>query len=101
MLGGALAWAATDGNGALVQAGASLFQDRGCAHCHGANGEGTAKGPSLQGLAKDKFWTDAKLNDQIVNGGQKMPPFGDSLSDAEAMQLIAYLRAETKPEKGL
>jgi len=79
---------------AAEQAGALLFRDKGCVHCHGAGGTGGKKGPDLTGLRKDNIWTPAKITGQILNGGQKMPSFGDSLTDAEVAQLIAYLRAK-------
>jgi mono/diheme cytochrome c family protein len=79
------------------QAGASLFQDKGCAHCHGPGGSGGKKGPDLANLRKDKVWTPAKITHQILNGGQKMPAFSDSLTDAEIAQLVAYLRARRRP----
>ena len=82
---------------AAQRAGAVLFRDKGCAHCHGEGGIGGKKGPVLAGLPKDKLWTPAKITDQILNGGQKMPPFGESVTDAEAAQLVAYLRARHKP----
>jgi mono/diheme cytochrome c family protein len=79
------------------KAGAVLFRDKGCAHCHGVAGEGSKKAPSLIGIGKDKAWSPARITSQILNGGQKMPPFGDSVTDAEAAQLVAYLRAKHKP----
>jgi mono/diheme cytochrome c family protein len=79
------------------QAGAALFQDKGCAHCHGPGGSGGKKGPDLAKLRKDKLWTPAKITHQILNGGQKMPAFSDSLTDAEIAQLVAYLRAKHRP----
>jgi mono/diheme cytochrome c family protein len=82
---------------AAEQAGAVLFRDKGCAHCHGAGGTGGKKGPDLTGLRKDKLWTPAKITGQILNGGQKMPSFGDSVADDEVAQLIAYLRAKHRP----
>jgi mono/diheme cytochrome c family protein len=78
-------------------AGALLFRDKGCAHCHGDGGIGTKKAPSLIALRKNKLWTPAKITDQILNGGQKMPPFADSVTDQEAAQLVAYLRARHRP----
>lgn len=80
-----------------AKAGAVLFRDKGCAYCHGAGGVGTKKAPDLTGLPKDKSWTNDKISNQILNGGQKMPPFRDSVSDDEVVQLIAYLRAKNKP----
>jgi mono/diheme cytochrome c family protein len=49
-------------------------------------------------LRKNTLWTPAKITDQILNGGQKMPPFGDSLTDEEIAQLIDYLRAKHRPD---
>jgi cytochrome c553 len=83
---------------AAERAGAILFRDKGCVHCHGADGKGTKKGPDLTGLPKDKLWTPAKITSQILDGGQKMPPFSDSVTDEEAAQLVAYLRSTNKPE---
>lgn len=79
------------------QAGALLFRDKGCTYCHGVGGTGGKKGPELTDLRKDKLWTPAKITDQILNGGQKMPPFRESLSDEEAAQLVAWLRAKHRP----
>ena len=82
---------------AAEQAGAVLFHDKDCAHCHGVGGVGGKKGPELTGLRKDKNWPPAKIANQILNGGQKMPPFRDSLTDQEADQLVAWLRAKHRP----
>ena len=78
-------------------AGAVLFRDKGCAHCHGPHGEGTRKAPTLVNIRKNKVWTPAKITEQIMNGGQKMPPFSDSLSDAETAQIVVFLRAKHWP----
>jgi mono/diheme cytochrome c family protein len=80
------------------KAGAVLFRDKGCTYCHGVGGIGTKKAPSLTGLPKDKTWTPEKITNQILNGGQKMPPFRDSVTDEDVSDLIAYLRARNKPE---
>ncbi len=77
--------------------GAVLFRDKGCTYCHGPAGEGAKKGPSLTDVWKDKTLTDEKISKQILNGGQKMPPFADSVSDDEVKDLIAWLRAKNKP----
>jgi mono/diheme cytochrome c family protein len=79
------------------RAGAVLFRDKGCTYCHGVGGVGTKKAPALTGLPKDKTWTPDKLTNQILNGGQKMPPFRDSVTDEDVSDLIAYLRAKNKP----
>ncbi|WP_348261462.1 cytochrome c [Telmatobacter sp. DSM 110680] len=79
------------------KAGAVLFRDKGCTYCHGVGGVGTKKAPALIDLPKETTWTADKLTDQILNGGQKMPPFRDSVTDEEVSDLIAYLRAKNKP----
>src|SRR5579863_3646163 len=79
------------------EAGAVLFRDKGCAYCHGVGGIGGKKAPSLADLRTDKAWPPTKITTQILNGGQKMPPFGDSLTDEQIAQLVAYLRAKTRP----
>jgi mono/diheme cytochrome c family protein len=78
-------------------AGALLFQQQDCAHCHGPEGIGGKKAPPLTNLHNNKIWTPEKITHQIMNGGLKMPPFGDSLTDAQVGQLVAYLRAKHKP----
>lgn len=78
-------------------AGAALYRDKGCAHCHGAHGEGTLKAPALVDIRKNKLWTPDKITQQILNGGQKMPPFGDSLSDPEVAQIVSFLRTKNWP----
>jgi mono/diheme cytochrome c family protein len=80
-----------------AQAGAVLFRDKGCAFCHGAGGVGTIKAPPLVDIRKDKAWPPEKMTDHILNGGQKMPPFRESLDDDEIAQLVAYLRAKNRP----
>jgi mono/diheme cytochrome c family protein len=80
------------------EAGAVLFRDKGCPYCHGVGGIGTKKAPSLIDLRKDKAWPPEKITNQILNGGQKMPPFRESLSDEEIAQLVSYLRAKHRPE---
>jgi len=80
-----------------AKAGAVLYRDKGCATCHGEAGIGTTKGPSLTGIRDDKAWPPEKMTDQILNGGKKMPPFRDALSDEEIARLVAYLRAKDKP----
>jgi mono/diheme cytochrome c family protein len=82
---------------AAEQAGAVLFRDKGCAYCHGAGGTGGKKGPDLSLIRTDKLWPPDKITNQILNGGQKMPPFSDSLSDEQIAQLVSYLRAKQRP----
>jgi mono/diheme cytochrome c family protein len=81
---------------AAEQAGAVLFHVN-CARCHGADLEGTKKGPALAAIHTKKRWTEAKITHQILNGEGKMPPFRDSLQADQIQQLVAYLRAENRP----
>jgi mono/diheme cytochrome c family protein len=80
-----------------AEAGALLFRDKGCTFCHGVGGIGTKKGPALTELPTDKTWTPEKIADRILNGGQKMPPFRDSVTDDEVRNLVVYLRTKDKP----
>jgi mono/diheme cytochrome c family protein len=78
-------------------AGAVLYRDKGCARCHGAHGEGTLKAPTLTKIRANKMWTPEKMTAQIMDGGQKMPPFSDALSNAEVAELVAFLRSKHWP----
>ena len=91
------AQAASSKEDADAQSGAILFRDKGCAYCHGPALAGTIKGPSLADIRKDKGWPREKITDHILNGGQKMPPFRESLTDDEIAQLVTYLRAARRP----
>lgn len=79
------------------QAGAVLYRDKGCAQCHGADLAGNKKGPGLADLSDNKDWPPERITKQIKDGGQKMPPFGESLTDQEIEQIVAYLRAKDRP----
>jgi mono/diheme cytochrome c family protein len=79
------------------QAGALLYRDKGCPQCHGADLAGNKKGPSLADIRNDKAWPPEKIMKQITDGGPKMPPFADSLTDQEVAQLVAFLRAKDRP----
>lgn len=85
------------GSKADEQAGAALYRDKGCPQCHGADLKGNKKGPALDTIDKDPAWPPEKITKQIRDGGPKMPPFGDSLTDPEIAQLVAYLRAKDRP----
>lgn len=91
------ALAASSDRKSQEEAGAALFRDKGCSYCHGAGLQGTKKAPALAEIRKDKEWTADKMTNQILNGGEKMPPFSDSLSDEEIADLVSYLRAKKRP----
>ena len=80
---------ATETEGGEDADGAAVFASAGCGGCHTfgpANSKGTV-GPKLDGidLSKDE------IEQQVRNGGGGMPPFGDSLSDAEIAAVADYV----------
>ena len=79
------------------KAGAVLFVNKGCTHCHGDHLQGTKKAPPIVNINHDKSWTPGRMTDQILNGGKKMPSFADSLTDQEISCLVMYLRAKHRP----
>lgn len=90
-----LASVASAKGGASDEAGKSLFKAN-CVVCHGDDGAGTATGralnaPDLHSEAVQKL-TDAQITDQINNGKNNMPPFRNSLSQAQIKQLVSYVR---------
>jgi mono/diheme cytochrome c family protein len=85
------------GSKADEQAGAVLYRDKGCPQCHGADLKGNKKGPALADIQNDPAWPPEKITKQITDGGPKMPPFGESLTDPEIAQLLAFLRAKDRP----
>ena len=74
--------------------GATLFQEKGCSHCHGTDGNGTDKGPSLARIGRRL--KREQIESQIVHGGKEMPPFGDVLDANELRQLVEYLHDRRK-----
>ena len=79
--------------------GAALFQDKGCAHCHGPSGfGGTNSGPDLSNVRKEL--KPDEIAQQIHDGGNNMPPFGDTLTNDEITSLVAYLHSKRKAPPG-
>jgi len=72
-----------------------------CEGCHGAQGEGGTvkvddlklKVPSLR-EGKALKHSDEDYADQILNGGDGMPPFKDKLTQQEIEDLIKFIREE-------
>ena len=81
------------------EAGAVLFHERGCEHCHGVNGVGTDKGPELTTIGKR--WKAPQIEQQIRKGGNGMPPFGSALRPDEVQSLVNYLKAKKKAPKAV
>jgi mono/diheme cytochrome c family protein len=64
--------------------GETLFSSN-CASCHGAAGEGVSA-PAIAGLD----FTDGDIS-LVLNGEDGMPAFGESLSDQDIADIIAYV----------
>lgn len=77
---------------AARERGAEMFATRGCAHCHGPDGVGGKKGPSLSDVGKRL--KPRAIATQIYHGGKEMPEFGDLLTKAEISDLVAYLKTK-------
>lgn len=96
----ALAQAASTPTANAAPSGADLFQHR-CAGCHGADGEAhTRAGTSFHALdfhdpAVMKM-SDSDLSAIIHNGKNRMPAFGNRLSQSDIEQVIAYIHTLQK-----
>jgi mono/diheme cytochrome c family protein len=78
-------------------AGAALFHEKGCEHCHGVNGRGGELGPDLSTVGKRL--NKEKIEHQIQHGGTAMPAFGDVLQPDEIKDLVDFLHAKRKAPK--
>lgn len=81
-------------SGADRAVGAELFKEKGCEHCHGADGVGSNRGPALTTVGKRL--KKSEIEQQIRDGGKQMPPFGDVLTDDETNKLVEYLAHKKK-----
>jgi len=69
-----------------------------CSVCHNADSTEAKVGPGLKGLYKKaamnnkKKPSDATVSAVINEGGNGMPGFGDQLTPAEKLDLLAYLK---------
>lgn len=78
--------------------GATVFAASGCGHCHRMHNTGGHKGPDLSGVGRKLSKT--QIREQILHGGNEMPPFTDDLERSEVDDLVAYLRScREKPKK--
>jgi mono/diheme cytochrome c family protein len=80
------------------QAGAVLFHEKGCEHCHGVDGVGTDRAPSLSTVGKRR--KKAQIVQQIAQGGNGMPAYGSVLQMEEIKWLAEFLHAKRKAPKG-
>jgi cytochrome c len=77
--------------------GKEAFENN-CSICHNSDSTETKIGPGLKGLFKKaalnnkKKPSDAVVTAIINDGGNGMPPFGDQLTPAEKLDLLAFLK---------
>jgi mono/diheme cytochrome c family protein len=68
-----------------------------CSNCHYADSEDGLTGPGLQGLFRKPYLpsggaaNDARVTSVIVRGRGMMPPMGNTLTDQQLNDLLAYL----------
>ena len=77
-----------------VEKGMDLFYKKGCLFCHKIGANGGFRGPDLTKI-QERLNTQ-EMTIRIVNGGEYMPAFGGSLSDAEMEAILAFLNSEKK-----
>jgi mono/diheme cytochrome c family protein len=77
--------------------GTRLYTLRGCANCHGQNGEG-AVGPSLAG--NPNVGNTKLVVTQLLNGGGGMPAFGDELSRHQLAAVASFVRTSWENDFG-
>ena len=80
----------------VVGGGSKLFR-KNCSECHGSDGQGGSRAPSL-GLAVVQEQTDGTLFWKITNGnlGRGMPSWS-RLPEAQRWQLVLFLRTLPRP----
>jgi mono/diheme cytochrome c family protein len=77
-------------------AGKQVFVNQ-CSSCHYADSDKGMYGPGLQGLFSKPYLTngmtatDARVRSVILRGFAMMPPMGNTMSDQEFEELMAYL----------
>lgn len=106
-------WLSGETGETLVEAGARLFEERGCASCH--NEQSNARGPSLVGLfgqevalrdgrtviADEEYLRESILNPRakvVADYRALMPTYEGQLSEEALLQLIAYIKSLTLQE---
>jgi mono/diheme cytochrome c family protein len=78
------------------QAGRHVFVSR-CSMCHYADSENGLNGPGLEGLFRKRYLpsgmtaNDARVTAVITRGRNMMPALGDTLTDQQLADLLAYL----------
>jgi len=74
--------------------GQQLFASN-CSRCHGPQGQGTPRAPSLNVKGYLEQTTDAAIQQIITHGvpGTAMPVWGDRLADYEIQAIVGFIRS--------
>ncbi|PTY04642.1 cytochrome B6 [Opitutaceae bacterium EW11] len=77
-----------------VARGAQVFHDRACINCHLIESLGGRRGPDLT-FVSDRL-TESDIIIRILNGGNNMPAFGNTLKPQEMEDLVTFLQTRRK-----
>lgn len=82
-----------------VDAGKVLLTEKGCAACHGANGEGMENlGPALPGHSREAVFRQVREPRPVPEGSVQMPAFSqEQISDEELEQIVAFIESLGPP----
>lgn len=82
-----------------VDAGKALLTEKGCAACHGANGEGMENlGPALPGHSREAVFRQVREPRPAPEGSVQMPAFSqEQISDEELEQIVAFIESLGPP----
>ncbi len=83
-------------SGKNILKGKKLYQDNGCAGCHGMPSEGSNISPTQPDLGSKKILAhpDGELFYKMTEGGGAgMPPYSGSISEEDRWAITAYIRS--------
>jgi mono/diheme cytochrome c family protein len=69
--------------------GANVFHSKGCERCHSITGVGGDRAPDLSSVGRRHG--ARQIKQQILKGGNGMPPFKGVLTKGEVKDLVAFL----------
>ncbi|MEE4117321.1 MAG: cbb3-type cytochrome c oxidase N-terminal domain-containing protein [Marinilabiliaceae bacterium] len=78
----------------IIEAGETLYADKGCMACHGKAGEGNAIGPNLT----DNYWINGCSTEEIIevirNGrpAKGMTAYKNMMTEEQMAQLSSYIK---------
>jgi len=80
------------------QSSGRKIYDSNCARCHEPYSRRAKKGPGLQGMFQGKYLSqsalpanDERVSEIVLHGRKNMPDFGQTLSQTDMQDLLAYL----------